>query len=474
VIALAMGELRRRGTQHVSTLLVAVIASVFATMLIEMDTILQAQSVGGGFIEHGFVRLLLDVLGLVFLFVATFVACLVTANTFGIIMAGRIKRIALLRLIGATAKTLRGAVVIEGALVGLVGALLGVIVGTVLTQLLSGFLVSTGAFTDIHMRLLTPTLVVPVLVGVLSTAGAAWFGSRRILEVSPIEATRRTEEPSVAALRATGAAHRGVTFALFFGGLALLVCGVALGLKTPFALFIAAPGGALSFLGFVLGSSIFLPPILRLAGRVTGGSPASALAGANALRYPARSARSAVGLTIGVTLVTMFAVAAQSFTAEATPVAASGSGPELASNQAFLNMTLGILGVLIGFSLVIAAIGFVNSLSLSVLQRRREIGLLRALGFTRAQIRQMVFAESIQLTIVGGVTGLVFGTFYGWAGVSVAIASDDHIGGLFWPTIPLTLVLAVVVGAFVLASLAALLPSRRATRLSPVTALATD
>jgi putative ABC transport system permease protein len=334
--------------------------------------------------------------------------------------------------------------------------------------------VSTGAFTDIHMRLLTPTLVIPVLVGVLSTAGAAWFGSRRILEVSPIEATRRTEEPSVAALRATGAAHRGVTFALFFGGLALLVCGIALGLKTPFALFIAAPGGALSFLGFVLGSSIFLPPILRLAGRVTGGSPASALAGANALRYPARSARSAIGLTIGVTLVTMFAVAAQSFTAEATPVAASGSGPELASNQAFLNMTLGILGVLIGFSLVIAAIGFVNSLSLSVLQRRREIGLLRALGFTRAQIRQMVFAESIQLTIVGGVMGLVFGIFYGWAGVSVAIASDDHIGGLFWPTIPLTLVLAVVIGAFVLAALSALLPSRRATRLSPVTALATD
>jgi putative ABC transport system permease protein len=474
VIELALSELRRRGTQHVSTVLVAVIASVFATMLIEMDTILQAQSIGGGFINHGFVRLLLDVLGVTFLFVATFVACLVTANTFGIIMAGRIKRIALLRLLGATARTLRGAVVIEGALVGLVGALVGVVVGTVLTQILSGVLVSTGAFVAVHMNLLTPTLVVPIVVGVLSTAGAAWFGSRRILDVSPVEATRRTEEPSVAALRASGAARRGIIFVLFFGGLALLLAGIALGLVTPFALFIAAPGGALSFLGFVLGSSMFLPPVLRLAGRVTGTGPASALASANALRYPARSSRSAVGLTIGVTLVTMFAVAAQSFTAEATPVAASGSGEEAASNQAFLTMTLGILGVLIGFSLVIASIGFVNSLSLSVLQRRREIGLLRALGFTRPQIRQMVFAESIQLTIVGGAMGLIFGVFYGWAGVSVAIASDHHIGGLFWPTIPVALVIAVVVGAFILAILAALLPSRRATSLSPVVALAID
>jgi putative ABC transport system permease protein len=170
----------------------------------------------------------------------------------------------------------------------------------------------------------------------------------------------------------------------------------------------------------------------------------------------------------------MFAVAASSFSAEANPVAAGASPAEAASDQSFLGLTVGILSVLIGFSIAIAAIGLVNSLSLSVLQRRREIGLLRALGFTVGQVRAMVFAESAQLTIVGAVMGLVLGVFYGWVGVSTAIASDHHIGGLFWPTIPLPLVAAVVLGSFALAIVASLLPSRRATRVSPVAALAID
>jgi putative ABC transport system permease protein len=463
VIRLALSELRYRGAQHVSTVLVAVIAAVFATMLIEMDVILQLQSVGGGFIQHGFVRLLLAVLGTVFLFVATFVACIVTANTFGIIMAGRVKRIALLRLIGASARALRGAVVLEGATVGFLGALIGVVVGLVLTQILSGILVATG-----------PALAVPILVGLISTTGAAWFGSRRILGVSPIQATSRTQEPSLATLRQGASARRVIVLLMVFGGLALMLVALVVGMKTPFALLIAAPGGAVSFLGFVLGSSTFLPPVLKLVGRMTGRGPANALATANALRYPVRASRSTIGLIIGVTLVTMFAVAASSFSAEATPIAAGGSPAEAASNQGFLSLTVGILSVLIGFSLAIAAIGLVNSLSLSVLQRRREIGLLRALGFTVGQVRTMVFAESAQLTIVGAVIGLVLGVFYGWVGVSTAIASDYHIGGLFWPTIPLPLFVAVVLGSFALAVVASLLPSRRATRISPVAALAID
>ena len=74
-----------------------------------------------------------------------------------------------------------------------------------------------------------------------------------------------------------------------------------------------------------------------------------------------------------------------------------------------------MLGVLIGFSLAIAAVGLVNSLSLTVLQRRREIGLLRALGLDRRQVRAMVLVESLQLTITGGIVGLVLGVVYGWA-----------------------------------------------------------
>lgn len=474
MIHLAFSELRRRGTQHISTVLVAVVTSIFATMLIEMDVILAAQSVGGGFTSHGFVRLLLDVLGVTFLFVATFVACIVTANTFGIIMAGRAKRIALLRLIGASARTLRGAVVIEGVIVGFFGALIGIIVGVIATQIASGALVTAGVFLPIHMRLLQPTLMVPLIVGVVATSGAAWFGSRRLLDVSPIEATGRTQEPSIGALKSIGVARRGVIILLIAGGLTMMGAALVIGLKTPFALFLAAPGGGLSFLGFVLGSSVFLPPVLKLAGRITGPGPASALASANALRYPARASRSTIGLLIGVTLLTMFAVASQTFDVVAGPVAAGGSPAEVASNQSFLQLTMGILTVLIGFSLVIAAIGLINSLSLSVLQRRREIGLLRALGFTRDQVRRLVLAESAQLTIVGAALGVIFGIFYGWVGVTTAIASDHHIDGFFWPSIPLPLIIAVVLGSFALAIGSSLLPSRRATRISPVAALAVD
>jgi putative ABC transport system permease protein len=474
MIRLAFTELGRRGTQHVATILVAVISSVFATTLIEMTIILQAQSASGGYLAHSFIRLLLSFLGIVFLFVATFVSCIVTANTFAIIMAGRIRRIALLRLIGASARVLRGAVVIEGAVVGAAGAMLGVIVGVIASGITNRALVGAGVFTSTPTNLLAPTLAIPILIGVASTTGSAYFGSRSILQVSPIEATARTEEPSLDTMKRRSATHRAVIYTLTFGGLALLLVAVGIGSKTPYALLLAVPGGAASFLGFIFGSAMFIPRLLNLAGHLTGHSAASALAQANATRYPARTSRSTVGLIIGVTLVTMFSVATQSFTTETNPIAANAPGAEGASDQTFLNLVTGILVVLIGFSLVIAAIGLANSLSLGVLQRRKEIGLLRALGFTRAQVRLMIFAEAVQLSAVGAIVGLVLGIFYGWAGANTAIASDGHIGHLFAPSVPIALIVLVILGAGVLAIAAALLPSVNATRITPVAALAHD
>ncbi|TIH39875.1 ABC transporter permease [Subtercola vilae] len=472
--ALAFRELWHGGRQHTSSLLVAFITSVFATMMIEMDVVLRVQSIGGKFIQHGYVVALLDVLDLLFFFIAVFVACIVTANTFGIIMAGRAKHIALMRLLGASAKTLRGAIAIEGAVVGFVGSALGLVVGLLVTQIAYGALVSSGTFVAVSINTLSPLLVAPILVGVVSTTGAAWFGSRKILGVSPIEATGATQEPPVVTVSEMPKRLRSLVIAAFVGGIVLLVAGVALGLKTPLGLLVAAPGGALSFVGFVLGSSFFIPALLTVAGRLTGSSTPSVLASANALRYPARSARSTIGLVIGVTLVTMFSVAGQSFLAQTGPVAAGASAADEAGDQAFLQLTMGILAVLIGFSLVIAAIGLVNSLSLSVIQRRREIGLLRALGFTKKQVRTMILAESIQLTVVGGVAGLVLGVFYGWAGVLAAIASDHHIGGFFWPTIAPWIIISIVAGAVVLAVVASAVPARSAVRVSPVRALAIE
>ncbi|GAA1000463.1 hypothetical protein GCM10009563_27870 [Subtercola frigoramans] len=474
MIALAYRELWHGGRRHTSSVLVAILSSVFATMLIEMDTVLRVQSIGGKFIQHGYVRALLDVLDILFFFVAVFVACIVTANTFGIIMAGRSKHIALLRLLGASAKTLRGAIAIEGAVIGLIGSLIGLALGLLITQITYGALVSSGTFVNTPIETLSLLLIAPIVVGVASTTGAAWFGSRKILAVSPIEATGHTQEPKVATVAKMPKRLRALVVIAFVGGIALLVIGVVIGLKSPLGLLVAAPGGALSFVGFVLGSTYFIPSLLKAAGRLTGRSTPSVLASANALRYPARSARSTIGLIIGVTLVTMFTVAGQTFLAKTGPIAAGADAAEAAGDQAFMQLTMGILAVLIGFSLVIAAIGLVNSLSLSVIQRRREIGLLRALGFTKRQVRSMILAESIQLTVVGGITGLVLGIFYGWAGVLAAIASDHHIGGFFLPTIPGWIIIAIAAGAIVLAIVSSAIPARSAIRISPVRALAIE
>jgi putative ABC transport system permease protein len=474
VIAMALRELRHRGRQHTSSVLVAVISAVFATMLIEMDAVLAVQSVASGFTQHAFVRALLDVLGLLFFFVAVFVACIVTANTFGIIMAGRSRHIALMRLLGASARTLRGAIVLEGVVVGFVGSLAGLAIGLLSTSVGYSALVSSGTFTNTPISFLSPLLVAPVVVGVSSTAGAAWFGSRKLLAVSPIEATGATQDPKPARLADAPTWRRTLVIVLFIGGIAILLLGLAIGLHSPLGLLVAAPGGAISFLGFVLGATFFIPVLLRVAGRLTGGSTPSKLATANALRYPARSARSTVGLVIGVTLVTMFTVAGQSFLTQTGPIAAAADPAEAAGDAAFLSLTTGVLAALIGFSLVIAAIGLVNSLSLSVLQRRREIGLLRALGFTKRQVRSMILAESIQLTVVGGTTGLVLGVFYGWAGVLTAIASDHHVGGFFWPTIPPWVILSIALGAVILAVVSSAVPARSAVKVSPVRALAVE
>jgi putative ABC transport system permease protein len=473
MIALAFRELRHRGSQHTSSLLVAIITSVFATMVIELEAVLSVQSVGGQFVSHGFVRALLGILSVLFLFVAIFVACIVTANTFGIIMTGRAKHIALLRLLGATSRALRGSIAIEGIIVGFVGSAAGLILGLLIIAGTYQALVDNGTFVPVPINLGTPLLVTPVVVGILSTAGSAWFGSRKLLSASPLEAAGHAQEPSVATLRSIGARNRVAVLVMFFGGFALLLAGALIGLASPLGVLIAAPGGGISFLGFVLGANLFIPPILKRVGALTGPGVSSALASANALRYPARASRSTIGLIIGVTLVTMFTVAGQSFVAETTPVA-NNAGAASGSDKIFLHLTMGVLDVLIGFSLVIAAIGLVNSLSLSVLQRRREIGLLRALGFTRGQVRRMVLAESVQLTIVGGGVGLVLGVVYGWAGVLAAIASDGHIGGFFWPTIPAWIIGSIIAGALVISVVASVLPARRATRIAPMRALAAD
>jgi putative ABC transport system permease protein len=130
---------------------------------------------------------------------------------------------------------------------------------------------------------------------------------------------------------------------------------------------------------------------------------------------------------------------------------------------------LGIVYALLALTILIALMGIANTLSLSIHERTRELGLLRAVGETRGQVRAMVRWESVIVAVFGTVGGLAFGAFLGWALVQSAGSDQD-----FTFAAPFTqLVIVLVVGALA-GLLAGLRPARRAARLDVLQAVATE
>jgi putative ABC transport system permease protein len=459
--------------EHGPSILVASLSSAFGVAVLQffgvLTTIINADAVTG---ESDTVAFILGFVAWVFIAIAVYVGAVVTANTFSTIIAGRTRTIALMRLIGSSARTQRRAVAREGLLVGVVGSLIGAVAGTLVTVLVVQLGIRFGDLPDVGYGYLDFTLVLPVAAVILTTWLASWIGSRRVLVVSPMQATgaalEHSREESTASRSRTG-----VAITLFAVGGAILVLSMLLGLLTPAAVLVGIVGGILSFTGLVMGAHLVMPPALRLVGRMLGSSSPSRLAAENAVRYPERSSRTTIGLVIGVTLVTMFAVALQSY--QNMIYTAQSNDPEYYQGiDQTLLLTVVVFSVLVGFSAVIAAVGMVNNLSLSVLQRTRELGLLRALGFTGSQVRQMILAESAQLTLASVLVGLVLGTFYGWAGAQSLLGSISGSPGIVVPGIPVPFLAGVVVLAGILTLTASLGPSRRATRIAPVAALAVD
>ena len=133
-----------------------------------------------------------------------------------------------------------------------------------------------------------------------------------------------------------------------------------------------------------------------------------------------------------------------------------------------VNTLLLIVTGLLGVAVVIAVIGVGNTIALSVVERRQESGLLRALGLTRAQLRWMLLCEAVLIAGVASVLGMVLGTAYGLLGTSAALAGEANLKvDIPWQQLLLILVVATAAGA-----LASVLPSRRAARTSPVAAIA--
>ncbi|NQX25814.1 FtsX-like permease family protein [Microbacteriaceae bacterium VKM Ac-2854] len=453
-----------------ATLAVSALSAAFGTVLIMVIADFAAYFAATGLDGIGQASLMLGVVAALFFGIALYVGAVVTANSVSTVIAGRTREIALLRLIGASGATLRGRILREGVLQGAVGALIGCAVGALLTAAAAQLAMATGVLDSFAYPFLHPAVAAPVLAVTAATAIAAWSGSRRVLAVSPMAATGSATEPRWDELRA-GTARRVVSIGLVALGFLLLAGGVVLGLVTSLGVLLGLAGGMISFTGVVLGAPVFLPPLMRLLGRMLGRGPVPALAAANAVRNPARSSRAVVGLVIGVTLVTMFAVATETF--RSITYQYGQMQPEYyAAFEQVISTTTAVMSVLLGFSVLLAAVGMINTLSLSVLQRRRELGLLRALGFTVAQVRRMIVAEATAMVASATLFGILLGVFYGWAGAQSTFGS--LIQGVTAPSIPWPIMAAVVVATVAITIASSLVPARRATRVSPVAALAVD
>ncbi|WP_406321558.1 ABC transporter permease [Streptomyces sp. NBC_01637] len=136
----------------------------------------------------------------------------------------------------------------------------------------------------------------------------------------------------------------------------------------------------------------------------------------------------------------------------------------------FINTALNIMYGLLAMALIIAVLGVVNTLAMSVFERQQEIGMLRAIGLDRRKVKRMIRLEAVVISVFGAVIGVALGTFLGWAiGRTLASAIPGYALVIPWDRIAVFLVLAALVGV-----LASLWPARSAARLNMLTAIKTE
>jgi putative ABC transport system permease protein len=137
------------------------------------------------------------------------------------------------------------------------------------------------------------------------------------------------------------------------------------------------------------------------------------------------------------------------------------------ARSAQFDKDLGLLYVLLGLAVLIALLGIANTLALSVFERTRELGLLRAIGMARRQVRAMVRWESVIIALFGTCLGLLIGLFFSWAMVR-AVADQVALA------VPAGQLALGALAAAVAGVLAAILPARRAARLNVLAAISTE
>jgi putative ABC transport system permease protein len=156
--------------------------------------------------------------------------------------------------------------------------------------------------------------------------------------------------------------------------------------------------------------------------------------------------------------------------ASAFPQARSRTAAQFKQDQAGqINTLLALIYVLLALSVIVSLFGIVNTLILSVYERTRELGMLRAIGTSRKQVRQMIRYESVITALIGGVFGLVIGVVGAILVTTLALSGSGFVQSIPVGTLAILLVVAALAGL-----IAAQLPARRAARLDMLQALASE
>jgi putative ABC transport system permease protein len=139
----------------------------------------------------------------------------------------------------------------------------------------------------------------------------------------------------------------------------------------------------------------------------------------------------------------------------------------LADAEAQIDQLLAIFSALLGLAIIIAVLGITNTLALSIIERTHEIGLLRAIGMVRSQVRRMIRWEAVVIAVFGAILGIMAGIVLGWAVVTALADQGLETFSVPWLQLFVYILIAAVAGV-----IAAIYPARKAANLNILDAIA--
>ena len=255
-----------------------------------------------------------------FAVLALIVGGIVVSNTFAILIAQRTREIALFRCAGATSRQVRNMVLGEALVLGVAASAIGVIGAIVVANVALRLVDAQFDFASISasVGISAGALVLPLIAGAVLAVAAAWAPARSATRIDPLQALRVAQSP-VGAGQRPGPIRVAISILLLLGGAILLLAGAAIshgGSPEP-GVVTGMAGGLTTFLGVLVGASVLVPATVAAFGRLVaqfGGVPAR-VAASNSVRNPRRTTATTIALVIGVALVTMMSVGAESLKA---------------------------------------------------------------------------------------------------------------------------------------------------------------